>query len=94
MKLYITDRELPPLCGIVIKPQFMGLKVTHLTLASQTWDTLFIDVDESIQEGSLRFLHKKCSVLASVAQNTLPCISYICWLSSTRSWMVSSEKHF
>ena len=48
MKLYITDRELPPLCGIVIKPQFMGLKVTHLTLASQTWDTLFIDVDESI----------------------------------------------
>ena len=61
MKLYITDRELPPLCGIVIKPQFMGLNVTHLTLASQKWDTLFIDVVESIPEGSLRFLPKKCS---------------------------------
>ena len=51
MKLYITDRELPPLCGIVIKPQYMGLKVTHLTLASQTWDVLLIDVDECITEG-------------------------------------------
>ena len=51
VKLYITDRELPPLCGIVIKPQYMGLKVTHLTLASQTWDVLLIDVDECITEG-------------------------------------------
>lgn len=65
MKLYITDRELPPLCGIVIKPQFLGVKMTHLTLASQTWDTLFIDVDESIPEGSLRFLPKKCNKICA-----------------------------
>lgn len=61
MRLYITDRELPPLSGIVIKPQYMGLNMTHLTLASQNWDELYIDLDESIPEGSLRFLPKKCA---------------------------------
>lgn len=60
MNLYITNRELPSLCGITVAPQFMGLNTTHLTLASQNWDTLYIDVDECIPEGSLRFLHKKC----------------------------------
>ena len=60
MKLYITGQKLKPLCGVVIHPQFLGLKVTHLTLASQTWDALFIDIDEDIPEGSLRFLPSKC----------------------------------
>lgn len=60
MNLYITSRTLPPMCGVVIEPQYMGLNVTHLTLASQHWDTLFVDADECIPEGSLRFLPKKC----------------------------------
>lgn len=65
MKLYITNRAMPTLCGIVIQPQHMGLKVTHLTIASQMWDTLYIDVEEVIPEGALRFLPKKCKHIAA-----------------------------
>lgn len=60
MKLYITSQELPPLSGIVVRPEFMELNMTHLTLASQNWETLYIDVEECIPEGSLRFLPRKC----------------------------------
>jgi hypothetical protein len=60
MNLYITDANVPPLSGVVIQPKHMALKLTHLVLASQTWSTLYIDIVESIPEGTLRFLHTKC----------------------------------
>ena len=60
MRLYITTAAVPPLSGVVIKPEFLGMKITHLTLASQQWSALYIDVDECIPEGSLRFLPTKC----------------------------------
>lgn len=61
MTLYITDREVPHLSGIVIRPADMAAKLTHLTLASRTWDTLYIDLEEVIPEGPLRFLPTKCT---------------------------------
>lgn len=59
MKLYITNDKVPPLSGIVIKPEFMALKVTHLTIASQNWEQIYVSVSDLIPEGSLRFLPAK-----------------------------------
>lgn len=68
MNLYITGRPLPPMCGVVVEPQYMGLNITHLVLASRDWDTLYIDVDECIPEGSLRFLSEKCRSVCAFCQ--------------------------
>ena len=64
MNLYITKRTLSPLVGIIILPEYMGSKVTHLTLASREWDNLCIDIDEELPEGSLRFLPSKCKKIS------------------------------
>lgn len=61
MKLFITSKAVRPLSGVVIHPSHMGLNVAHLTIASQQWDTLYIEVAECIPEGSLRFIPKKCA---------------------------------
>jgi len=63
VKLYIAKDPLPALCGVVVEPQHLALKLTHLVLASRQWDELFIDVVEDIPEGTLRFLPKKCNVI-------------------------------
>lgn len=61
MTLYITNRSIPHLSGVVIRPEEMAAKLTHLTIASREWDSLYIDLEECIPEGSLRFLPKKCT---------------------------------
>lgn len=60
MNLYVTRRDIASMSGLVIRPEYMAPKVTHLMLASYKWDKLFIDLDESIPEGSLRFLPERC----------------------------------
>lgn len=71
MKLYITSQKPAPLSGICIDPKYMGLKVTHLTLASQEWDALYIELDECIPEGSLRFLPQKCKCIRALCPERL-----------------------
>jgi len=61
LNLYITNREMPPLCGMVMLPENMVSKLSHLMLASNDWDALYIDVVEVIPEGALKHLAKKCS---------------------------------
>lgn len=61
MNLYITNRPIPELSGVVIAPERLQLKVAHLSLAGRKWDTLFIDIEESIPEGSLRQLARQCT---------------------------------
>lgn len=60
MNLYITDKPVEPLQGVVISASHIGLNLAHLTIASRMWDTAYVDVDECIPEGALRFLHTKC----------------------------------
>lgn len=61
MTLYITKCKTPVLSGTVIAPEHLNKNFAHAVIASQQWDTLYIDIDECIQENRLRFIPSHCS---------------------------------
>lgn len=63
MKLYITDKSIKPLSGVSIRPEYMGLNLTHLMIASQVWKGAYVEISDAIPEGSLRFLPSKCETI-------------------------------
>ena len=70
MNLYITDSEIKLIQGLRMSPSSLQYKITHLTLASRDWDTVYIDLDECIPEGYLRYLPQKCKDIQVCLPNT------------------------
>ena len=70
MNLYITDSEVQLIQGVHFPPSSLALKITHLILASRDWDTLFIDLEECIPEGWLRYLPTKCKEIQVCVPDT------------------------
>lgn len=42
-----------------LRPTDLNANHAHAVIASKVWDKLYIDVDEGIAEGRLRYLHTK-----------------------------------
>lgn len=63
MKLYITNDAIDTMEGVVVAPADLNSNLAHLVIASRKWDAIFIDVDEAIQEGRLRYLHTKTDTI-------------------------------
>lgn len=70
MNLYITDTEVLLSQGVRVPTANMQYNITHLALASHTWDTLYIDLEECIPEGCLKFLASKCKDILVCLPNT------------------------
>ncbi len=48
---------------VKLRPEDLNLNSAHAVVASQVWDECYIDVDECIQEGKLRYMHEKCRAI-------------------------------
>lgn len=64
MTLYVTDRLVPNLSGCKLTPAQLAYNVSHLMIASRTWDKIFLDLTDDIPDGSLVYLRGKCKDLA------------------------------
>lgn len=63
MRLYITDSQVEPLSGYVLKPADLAYNMAHLVIASQRWEECYIDVSDAVPDGCVRLLTNQCDAI-------------------------------
>lgn len=63
MILAITNMQTDPMTCVAIPPEMLNGNAPHLVIASTAWEVAYVDVDECISEGRLRFLPEKVRTL-------------------------------
>ncbi len=48
---------------VQLRPQDLNFNSAHAVVASQVWDECYIDLDECIEEGKLRYMPNKCRAI-------------------------------